>query len=425
MFYDLNRETAIHDDLVNNFQLFHKEHKSAQLEKLPNWEDNSNYSHYMDIDSFFADLNARIENKENVKDILEGQHTLAIPISYIFSSDGTGIGYDRPIYANTKGVRQCIDNLNVKKNGEAKGYVSEDAMVLSAWLRWDSKSNAWQVVKNMGNNRIVMKLLANRGVDTEVLVYIRFHNQDNTQDKCIQIEAESHSTDAGNRSSQRENQKFCSELRGKKEHAIECYKFLCDNEISYGDMMPDNEDWLEITSLQGLKDGTSNGYFKKYGKDNIEAALKTIKEIAKITKEKYIGSSPLESIAQMYYCYTCYGKKPNSHKSGKGKTLFSKEQLHNFFIAFFKAKNKTDGHDEFGIGTDKFQLNDLNQSGAMKSITYINAMTFWPLITGYWKTTISNGRHSFGSDSFAVQKFLSFCKDPLIKGHIVRQVSGQ
>jgi hypothetical protein len=435
MIYKLNTTSPIHDDLVNNFQLFHKEHSSIQLDKLPNWKDNSNYSNYMHIDSFFADLNARIKNKENVVDVLERQHILAIPINYIFSSDGTnGKGYDRPIYASTKGVEQCYHNMNVPgEDGKPKGYVAEDAMVLSAWLRWDSKSNEWQVVKNMGNNRIVMKLLANRGVDTEVLVYIRFHSPDSTQDKCIQIEAESHSTDAGDRSGQNESQKFCSALRGERPLTIECYNFLYDNEISYGDMMPGKEGWLKITSLQGLKDGTSNGYFKKYGKTrkgtstkNVEWALRTIKDIAKITKEKYIGSSPLESFTQMYHCFTDYGKAEGSDP------LFSEEELHDFFIEFFRVKNPEKKENStsncFGDKTPTFKLKELNQSGAMKSITYINAMTFWPLITEYWKCTVAplrpshNGKQSFGIGSLAVQKFLNCCKDPLIKHHIQSQV---
>lgn len=430
--FRLNTTSPIHDDLVNNFELFHKEHSAIQLQKLTDWKDNSNYSNYVHIDSFFADLNARIEKGENVGAVLERQHTLVVPISYIFSSDGTNGGYDRPVYANTKGVAQSKDNLNGKTlEGEPKGYVSEDAMVLSAWLRKDQKLNDFQVVKNMGNNRIVMKLLANKGVDTNVLVYIRFHSLDNTKEECIQIEAAGHSTDAGERSGQNESQKFCSALRGKKDHAIECYNFLCGNEISYSDMMPDNEDWLELTSLQGLKHGISNGYFKKYGETttgistkNVECALGTIKEVVKITKETSIGSSPVESLTQMYHCFTDYGK-------GKDSTpLFTEIQLHDFFIAFFKTKNPEGNESLFG-DNPTFKLKDLSQTGAIKSITYINAMIFWPLITKYWKTTIAprtlknhNGKQSFGRDSAAVQKFLSYCNDAMIKNHIVRQVSG-
>jgi hypothetical protein len=196
-------------------------------------------------------------------------------------------------------------------------------------------------------------------------------------------------------------------------------------------MMPGKEGWLKITSLQGLKDGTSNGYFKKYGKTrkgtstkNVEWALRTIKDIAKITKEKYIGSSPLESLTQMYHCFTDYGKGKDS------APLFTKIQLHDFFIAFFKTKNPEGNGNPFG-DNPTFKLKDLSQTGAIKSITYINAMIFWPLITKYWKTTVAgqtlknhNGKQSFGRDSAAVQKFLSYCNDAMIKSYIVRQVSG-
>jgi hypothetical protein len=434
--FKLNTTSPIHSDLVNNFKLFHEYHTPKQLEGLPDWKDDSNYSNHMHIDSFLDDLNESMENDENVKDILERQHILVVPISYIFSSEGKNGGYDRPIFANTRGKEQSLKNLNLKKEDNSlKGYVSTDAMVLSAFLRYDEKENRWQLVKDKGNNRLVMKLLANRGEDTDVLVHVKFHNIDNSMKECIRVEAESHSTDAGERSGQNERQKFCSAYKAGRKDAVECHEFLRYMNIFYGDMDA-GEGELEITSLQGLKHGMSNGYFQKYGKtesgelgkENVEWALKTIKAVAKITGEKSFGSSPLESFTQMYHCFCSYGKTAKSEMP-----IFYKKELYDFFIEFFKERNKVVSSSVFGNKPNAFKLQELSQTGAMKSITYISARTFWPLITDYWQTTIAiqpnrvrhNGKQSFGVNSFAVQKFLDHCKDPLVKSHIKKAVEGE
>ena len=47
---------------------------------------------------------------------------------------------------------------------------------------------------------------------------VKFHKKDITPDQCIAIESELHSTDAGDRSGQNENQKFMSGFRANREH---------------------------------------------------------------------------------------------------------------------------------------------------------------------------------------------------------------
>ena len=53
------------------------------------------------------------------------------------------------------------------------------------------------------------------------------------------------------------------------------------------------KNWLSVSSLNGLKDGDGNGFFKKFDKSNVEAAIKTVREIAKITKETVVGSTSI------------------------------------------------------------------------------------------------------------------------------------
>ena len=43
-----------------------------------------------------------------------------------------------------------------------------------------------------------------------------------------------------------------------------------------------SKNWLTISSIQGIKEGEGNGFFGKYGEQNVDFAMLTIKEIAKI-----------------------------------------------------------------------------------------------------------------------------------------------
>ena len=117
-----------------------------------------------------------------------------------------------------KGDSQCRTNLNEEnQDGEPKGYRMSDAQTLSAMLRpHPTILGTYILVKFIGNNRVWMKLLANKGKDSLVKMEVTFHEEGLTQKDYITIEAESHSTDAGNRSSQNELQKFASNYRSEE-----------------------------------------------------------------------------------------------------------------------------------------------------------------------------------------------------------------
>ena len=91
---------------------------------------------------------------------MERSYTVRIPISYIFSSEESLGGFDRPLWTSTKGDKQCRENLNTPNgDGTPKGYRPEDAQVLAAYLR-PCGNNKYQAVKFLGNNRTWMKLLS-------------------------------------------------------------------------------------------------------------------------------------------------------------------------------------------------------------------------------------------------------------------------
>ena len=95
-------------------------------------------------------------------------------------------------------------NLNEEnQDGNPKGYRMSDAQTLSGMLRpHPTILGTYILVKFIGYNRVWMKLLANKGKDSLVKMEVTFHEEGLSQKDYISIEAESHSTDAGNRSSQ-------------------------------------------------------------------------------------------------------------------------------------------------------------------------------------------------------------------------------
>ena len=117
-------------DLVNNYSLFHEKYSSTDFlnsKLFPTWEDNSDYSNVQHIDDFLKNIT---END------LKLTHTLAVPISYIFSSEESKGGCDRPHWVKDKGDKQCRANLNEEnQDGNPKGYRMSDAQTLSGMLR--------------------------------------------------------------------------------------------------------------------------------------------------------------------------------------------------------------------------------------------------------------------------------------------------
>ena len=126
---NLETTTPLYSDLVNNFQLFHNNFDTeTELLKLTDWKDNSDYSHHEHIDDFLK--------RDFSTNDMERTWIVRVPVDYIYSSEKSKGGFDRPIWANTKGVDKCKDNLNILNgDGGPKGYKAEDASILSGVLR--------------------------------------------------------------------------------------------------------------------------------------------------------------------------------------------------------------------------------------------------------------------------------------------------
>jgi len=393
-------DKSLYSDLVKNFEEFHKVNTPEDLLKLQGrWEDDSKYSNYRTIEDLLENLTE--------EDLYE-PHVVTVDIKDIFSSEKSLGGCDRPLWTikNQSAIKKQLESLNRQKK-----YSSSAAQMLSAMLRpHPTKEGLWQVVKFIGSNRLAMKLFANGGRSTRVPMLVYFHEPGLPQKEYIKRESELHATDAGDRSGQNEEQKFSSGFRAERPDEVYTYKFLKKHEFNYKGIMQLEgvegcENWVSISSLQGIKDGQGNGIFKKYGEENVDRAFEITKRIAlEITKEEVVGASPIESFALMNHIFTQYGKTQSSKQP-----LFTPQELEDFLIKFFEEGNR-----DSVFGKNELMINDLSKTGSVKDIAYICGHTFWPEIVKYWMS-INGKQIGFSTDCYAIQQFLDFCKDKNLK----------
>jgi hypothetical protein len=413
---NLETQSPLYSDLVNNKQLFDDCFDESELSKY-SYKDNTDYSHYQHIDDFLQ--------QDFSDDDLDKSYVIQVPIDYIWSSEKTKGGFDRSKWAN-QNKDQNISNLNTPNGGgNPKGYNEADAGVLAGMFRPGpiiGDSSDWQLVKYIGNNRIVKKLIANNGEITNVLMSVRFHEQGLSKEEYIKIEAERHTTDAGDRSGQNESQKFASSYRSGRKSAVECFNFLKNEKLNYdGIMQIENvegaDDFLNITSLSGLKEGVGNGFFKRFGESNVRAAIGTVRQIAKITGETHIGMSPIECLSIMFQCFTEYGKKETAVQM-----MFTKKELQEFFVAYFTKMNDSDDMFSGNGNKSQFLLKHLNANGSIKCMVYIGATKFWPALPNYWMR-IRDTDTSFSEGCWAVKQYILKSKDAMLKRDITAKVT--
>jgi len=438
-------------DLISNLALFNQVYDSEKLSKLEDFSDDSDYSTYPLIED--------IVNNYDPKQYNGKTFVVRVDEKYIFSSDSESGGYDRPKWLlNKSNDDKCRENLRKNLNGKARGWHEADSNTLNGWVRVqevvqiaghhrtavDSIDSTLGInktqyqfilVKNMGNHRFWMKKIANKGSRCEYIMKIQFHNLSTTtnpisMEEYIQIESDGHDSDADARASQNEKQKFVSAYRSGKKEVVDCFNFLKENKIEYnitkdiGIMQQEgfNEDgdWPVIHSIQGLRDGLSNGLFKRYGYENVKAALGTCRLLCKYTKEDGFGYTALGILSLMYRSLTDDHTRPGEDR--KSPVVFNKEQMLKFFTALYKMRNVKN---DFSFGPTKFsKLADLSQSQGMKSFPYIAAVAFWPEIKAWYKGNVNtgNGEQSFSDGRSGMQYFINQT-DNFIKGDVKKLVS--
>ena len=68
-----------------------------------------------------------------------------------------------------------------------------------------------------------------------------------------------------------------------------------------------------------------------------------------------------------------------------------------------------------------FSLKDLNATGTLKDMVFINAQKFWPALPNYWMG-IRNAEKAFSEGCYALQMFVSSSKDANLKRDILLKV---
>ena len=122
----------------------------------------------------------------------------------------------------------------------------------------------------------------------------------------------------------------------------------------------------------------------------------------------------MEAFAMMFYCYTDFGLTRSS------KSLFTKPNLQQFFIDFFREKNrKTNSWMDSCQG---LKLEDISQSGSMKNVAYINSQLYWPDIQVYYRH-INQSKNAFSIESECNKQFLKFCSDRFLVKEIKAKLS--
>jgi hypothetical protein len=411
--------------LVNNFELFHQLYDTNQLLSLPEWPDDTDYSNFPHIDDLLATL--------SVDDIKEGQmHSVRVPVDRIYSSDQRDGGLDRARAVNSEnGIKVCKDHLNEDFRGQMKGYRQSDAGSMFGFLRFTSPNDII-VLKTQGNNRLMMKLLANRGQNSEVLMNVVFHNPNASEDDMLAAEGANHYTDAEDRRKQNENDKFCAGIVAGRQDSLDALNFLREAGLNYRDIWQNRgipevggvsvDKLISIGSLTGLTSGDGNGWFRKYGRSNLLAAANILSRVCKeITKETEFSSTALGVTALLYKSMTEYGYTTNNVNP-----LFTRDQIDTFVFEFFRMKNKPTDVDIFASPTSKkipiYGVAELKAS-QVKNFAFIMGSVFWPWIRMYY-TNIKGNTNSFGSTSGAAEYILKECNDRFLNKEMRKILDG-
>jgi len=430
-------------DLISNLSLFNQEYNSKRLSELEDFSDNSDYSTYPTFDDVLAEYDP---------DTYDGKtFTVRVDEKHIYSSDSELNGFDRPSWLRNKSNDdKCRENLRKLLNGNKRGWHEPDANTLNGWIRVEEVVTGdidstlgvsetkyeFTLVKNMGNHRFWMKKIANKGGICEYLMKIQFHTLSTISNPIaisdyICIEGDGHDADADARASQNEKQKFVSAYRSGKEDVVNCFNFLKKLKVEFhitkdghGIMQQEgfnvNGDWPVIHSIQGLRDGLSNGMFKKYGEDNVKAAIGTCSVLCKKTKEDGFSYSAVSVLALMYRSLTDDHTNPSDTR--KQGPLFTKPDLEKFFIELYEMRNSSLAT---SFGTPKFsKMADLSQSQGMKSWPYIASVAFWPEIQNWYKDKINNGNGVLGfSDGNPCMLYFINKADTFVRGDVKKNVS--
>jgi hypothetical protein len=400
-------------DLVSSLSVFNSQPKS-NIEIEDDLPDDSDYSFYQQVEFFVEEWVKNPNKRMSV--------TCTIPDRFLWSSTSKDEkqGYDR---IEKIGYDECKSWLRRNENGKSKGFVSADAGTIYTSTRLHTDSDGVHTdlhidsdgvlcitfVKSKGNHRYTMKKMVNPDVkDLRILSQVDFWSIDDDQEEIISKEANRHFSEAQYNKGMGEKNKMVCGYVAKDPNIVAMMDWLGKHEVDYNGILaksnPMAKNWINIESVSGICNGLGNDYFKKYGEECMNNAIKVTRHIAKeITGEKTFKNSALRGHALWYKTWT----QPHEGVSA----LMTPEQLTDWFIAAYKKKNK-DEKDDFSDGNKSaFKLSKLAMSGEVKDLPYILCNLYFDesiSLKVYYKNKLKKSiAWGFGSKSKAVDYLVS------------------
>jgi len=338
----------IFPDLVNNYVYYHQKISTGDnklWDKAP--PKYNNYQSIMDVkDSILQDPE---------KYIKDGPITVRCKSSMFYTCDSNIpkndklMGYDR-LYK--------YDEIT-KKAGQymlqAKGF-SAKSDVLHGTVRWIYNDNGniagFVIVKDRGNLRTHIGIASIAGGDPELLITLDFHKNNPTAitDDLIRIESETFVEDAMDRRGFDSQTKFRAGYMAKRKSFVVQFEFLDKHlEVDYANVVnterckqgtkPHKYSLSSLAKLDFGKDGSPTGYITRYGKENICAAVKTIKKILDFKKDnKEISTSAVHTFCKTFHFLTSTPKDLGHKDKTSCKAITTRPKLMSELFSLFTTK---------------------------------------------------------------------------------------
>ena len=443
---------------INNFAAFEKYWTTNGWDKPSNWiefQDIEEFSNDQDI-SHLPTLEEIIEDylinpdkyapytNEN-GEIKRKMFTCRVKASQVWSSEKSIYdetidknGYDRPLEQTKQKQAMHLEHLTELNpiTKKPKGFRTYDCMKLAGIVRYEINEETniqeFTLKKPEGNGRIVKKLITTKGSDVELPFEISFHLPDMTNADMHREEASVHHTDAAERLSQNESQKFASGLSAGLPQYVYCYEFLSNLELDYDNVMNSKrerkalEKWISVSSISMINRGEKEGMFKESKKGNhpglhyATLGHKVAKEMVEITGEEMLFSSAAQGLASMFSSFCT-----NLDTTAKNSTgpLFTEELLERFLIEFTTHQNSLGVASKFSSKKDSFKVADLAITSTCKSIEAMCVRIFWKdrAIVNWWKIE-KNTKLGFSDENPNIRHFLSKCKDQTLRNEMKRMI---
>lgn len=371
-----NLTHKIFPDLVNNYVYYHQKVSTGD-NKL--WDNTP--PKYLNYKSILEVKDSILQDPE--KYIKDGPITVRCKASMFYTCDSSIadnkklMGYDR-LYK--------YDEIT-KKAGQymlqAKGF-SAKSDVLHGTVRWIYNDNGniagFVIVKDRGNLRTHIGIASTAGDDPELLITLDFHKNNPTAsiDDLITIESETFVEDAMDRRGFDSPTKFRAGYIARRKPFVVQFEFLDkDLKVDYANVVnterckqnkkPHKYSLSSLAKLDFGKDGSPTGYITRYGKENICAAVATIKEILNIRNDNLeISTSAIHAFCKTFHFLTSSPKDLGHGEATSCKAITTRPKLIEELVALFTTRTLHGKGKNFTLN-----LKALSISGSTKDTTWL------------------------------------------------------